>query len=67
VTSVSGRFERHDVEVPAGSLVVTTKQPLGRLASYLLEPESDDGLTTWNFFDAALKVGAPHPVVKSTP
>jgi hypothetical protein len=26
-------------------------QPLGRLAAYLLEPESDDGLLVWNFFD----------------
>jgi hypothetical protein len=67
VTSVEGRFERREVDVPAGSLVVRTQQPLGRLVFYLLEPESDDGLTTWNFFDSALQVGAPHPVVKSTP
>ena len=66
-TSVTGRFERRDVEVPAGSLVVTTKQPLGRLVFYLLEPESDDGLTTWNFLDEALKPGAEHPVLKSVP
>jgi hypothetical protein len=26
-------------------------QPLGRLAAYLLEPESDDGLLVWNYFD----------------
>jgi hypothetical protein len=26
-------------------------QPLGRLAAYLLEPESDDGLLVWNGFD----------------
>jgi hypothetical protein len=66
-TSITGRFERRDVEVPAGSLVVSTKQPLGRLAFYLLEPESDDGLTTWNFFDEALKAGGSHPVLKSLP
>jgi hypothetical protein len=66
-TSIEGTFERRDVDVPAGSLVVTTKQPLGRLVFYLLEPESDDGLTTWNFLDAALEVGRPHPVLKSAP
>jgi hypothetical protein len=66
-TSVEGRFERREVDVPAGSLVVRTKQPLGRLVFYLLEPESDDGLTTWNLFDSDLKVGAAHPVFKSTP
>jgi hypothetical protein len=66
-TSIEGRFERRDVAVPAGSLVVPTKQQLWRLAFYLLEPESDDGLTTWNVLDADLQVGAPHPVLKSTP
>jgi hypothetical protein len=66
-TSIEGRFERRDVEAPARSLVVRTKQPLGRLVFYLLEPESDDGLTTWNFFDSFLKVGAAHPILKSTP
>ena len=30
-TSIEGRFERRDIDVPAGSLVVSTKQPLGRL------------------------------------
>jgi hypothetical protein len=66
-TTLQGTFERRDVDLPAGSLVVRTRQPLGRLAFYLLEPESDDGLTTWNFLDEALKAGAAHPVLKSTP
>lgn len=66
-TSIEGRFEPHDIDVPAGSLVVSTKQPLGGLVFYLLEPESDDGLTTWNFLDSGLKVGGTHPVLKSTP
>jgi hypothetical protein len=65
--SLQGSFESRPMNVPAGSLSVSTKQPLGRLVFYLLEPESDDGLTTWNFFDEALKVGAAHPVLKSTP
>ena len=38
--------------VPAGTLVVKTAQPLGTLAVVLLEPRSEDGLATWNFFDA---------------
>ena len=66
-TSIEGRFEQRDVNVPAGSLLVRTKQPLGRLVFYLLEPESDDGLTTWNFLDSSLKAGGLHPVLKSTP
>jgi hypothetical protein len=55
-----------EIDVPAGSLIVPTNQPLGRLAFYLLEPESDDGLTTWNFLDQALQSGR-HPVLKSLP
>jgi hypothetical protein len=29
-------------------------QPLANLAAYLLEPQSNDGLMTWNFFDRYL-------------
>jgi len=66
-TSLTGRFKRREVEVPAGSLVVRTNHRLGRLVFYLLEPESDDGLTTWNFLDAALRAGGTHPILKSLP
>jgi Zinc carboxypeptidase len=64
-TSVTGRFERRDVDVAPGSLVVRTNQPLGRLAFYLLEPESNDGLTTWNVLDSGLAAGGTHPILKS--
>lgn len=37
---------------------------LGVLAAYLLEPESDDGLLDWNFFDAALAPGRTYPVLR---
>jgi hypothetical protein len=66
-TSVTGRFERRQVELPARSIAVRTGQPLGRLVFHLLEPESDDGLTTWNVLDAALKESSVHPVLKSAP
>lgn len=32
-------------------------QPLARLAFQLLDPEADDGLLVWNFWDAALEGG----------
>jgi hypothetical protein len=64
-TSVTGRLERTTVEMPAGSIVVRTNQPLGRLVFYLLEPESNDGLTTWNVLDQGLAAGGPHPILKS--
>ena len=33
--------------IAAGTKVVSTSQPLGRLAGFLLEPQAEDGLTTW--------------------
>jgi dipeptidyl aminopeptidase/acylaminoacyl peptidase len=48
--------------VPAGTLMVETAQPLGSLAVGLLEPRSEDGLATWNFFDPDLKEDADFPV-----
>jgi hypothetical protein len=41
---------------------VSTNQRLGTLAAFLLEPASEDSYFTWNFFDAALQVGANAPV-----
>jgi murein tripeptide amidase MpaA len=49
--TVKGDYAIETREFPAGSWVVRMAQPLGRLAAYLLEPESDDGLLVWNFFD----------------
>src|SRR5688500_3881804 len=62
--SVTGRFERRDVELPARPMRVSADQPLGRLVVYLLEPESDDSLATWTLLDVALAPGAVHPVMK---
>jgi hypothetical protein len=50
--------------VPKGTLVVKTAQPLGTLAAYLLEPQSEDGLTKWNFFDKELAAGKEFPVLR---
>lgn len=59
---VEGRWRPVERVASAGSFLVSTAQPLGTLAVYLLEPQSDDGLTTWNFFDSWLQPGADHPV-----
>ncbi len=42
-------------EIPLGTLIVPADQRLGRLAATLLEPLSEDGLSTWNFFEAQTK------------
>ena len=49
--TVKGEYAVEKRDFPKGTLLVRTAQPLGRLAAYLLEPESDDGLLVWNFFD----------------
>jgi dipeptidyl aminopeptidase/acylaminoacyl peptidase len=70
------RFEGHHLEVlrvtprqesrriPAGSWMVRPSGPLANLAVCLLEPRSEDGLATWNYFDQQLKPGADYPVVR---
>jgi dipeptidyl aminopeptidase/acylaminoacyl peptidase len=59
---VTPRQEARRVE--AGTLVVRTAQPLGDLVVYLLEPQSADGLATWNFFDIVLAVGKDFPMLR---
>ena len=61
---LKGQYTIEKTTIPAGSTVVRLAQPLGLLAAYLLEPESDDGLTNWNFLDQWLEVGKPAPVRK---
>jgi dipeptidyl-peptidase 4 len=55
-----------EVELPAGTFIIETAQPLGALAAYLLEPETDDGFVTWNFFDAAAVEGRIFPTLRVT-
>jgi hypothetical protein len=61
-TRLKGRWERGLQRLPARTFMVSTAQPRGSLIVYLLEPESDDGLTTWNLFDQRLQNGARFPV-----
>jgi hypothetical protein len=61
---LEGRWTTESRTLPVGTFVVRTGQPLSIIVAYLLEPESDDGLTTWNVFDAALRTGQAHPVIR---
>lgn len=63
-TRLQGKWERALQTFPAGSFIVSTAQPLGTLVVYLLEPESEDGLVTWNAFDASLRKGEKFSVRK---
>lgn len=50
-----GKFISKKKKFSKGDYLVELAQPLGNLAFYLLEPESDDGFVTWNFFDKYLE------------
>ncbi len=63
--TVTGKYKKETIEFAPGSILVRTAQPLGTLAAYLLEPESDDSLTSWNFLDSYLEQGKTHPIYKA--
>jgi len=52
-------WETADAErlLQPGSVRVSTAQPLGRLVFELLDPEAEDGLFAWNFFDESIAAG----------
>lgn len=78
LTRNSREFQKHNMvrlktqdrqeqrELPKGTVIVKTTQPLARLAMWLLEPESSDGLVAWNFFDKTIQEGADYPVFTLT-
>ncbi|MBI1809075.1 MAG: M14 family metallopeptidase [Gemmatimonadetes bacterium] len=52
---LEGRWSAsRELPLEAGSFVVRTAQPLGVLATVLLDPQTDDGFLTWNVLDPAL-------------
>jgi hypothetical protein len=54
--SVSVEKETEEVEVGKGWYYIPTAQSRANLISYLLEPETDDNLITWNWTDHVLQV-----------
>jgi hypothetical protein len=74
---LAGRWRTETRTLPAGSYRVSVDQPLGVVAVYLLEPESDDGLATWSVpadaagpgratFARPLAPGTDFPVLRIT-
>jgi hypothetical protein len=50
----------------ARTYVVRAGQRYGLLAFYLLEPQSEDGLAQWSFFDDILAAHAEFPIIRIT-
>jgi hypothetical protein len=52
MATAKGDFSPATKKFKKGDYVVDLAQPLANFIFYLLEPQSDDGLVTWNFFDS---------------
>jgi dipeptidyl-peptidase-4 len=64
LVNIQAAVHKETQRLPAGTILVRTEQSLGTLAVCLLEPQSEDGLCTWNFFDDSLKEGEDFPVFR---
>ncbi len=64
--SVTGKWRDTIRTLPAGTLFIGMGTQRDLLAMLLLEPESDDGLLTWNAFDSVLARGKEAPVGRLT-
>lgn len=64
--TIEGRWDPPSAaDAAPGWYLVSTDQPLGLLAAYLLEPASEDGVATWNFLDGAVQAGGKSPILRS--
>ena len=63
--TLQGTWVASERQLPAGTLRIDMTQPLARLAFYLIEPRSDDGLVDWNILDDAIAESKLFPIVRS--
>jgi hypothetical protein len=52
--------------LPTGTYIVRAAQAYGLLAFYVLEPQSEDGLAQWSFFDDVLAAHSDFPIMRVT-
>jgi hypothetical protein len=55
MATLSGEFKSQSKKFKKGDYIIDMAQPLTNFIFYLLEPQSDDGLVNWNFFDAYIE------------
>ncbi len=64
------KMSHYEVELESDSIelgkgwLVPTDHPLGTLATYILEPHSNESLASWGFFDPMLRDGAIYPILR---
>ena len=61
---LEGRWVRTSQVLAAGTWIVPVGHSLGTLAIYMLEPESDDGLATWDLVAPRPEAGGRFPVLR---
>lgn len=59
MAQADGKFVAATRKFSKGDFKVEIAQPLANLIFYLLEPQSDDGLLTWNFLDEYIETTKP--------
>lgn len=65
--TINGKWEPADLNVPAGTLVISVDQPLGRLALMLLEPRSEDSLAAWGLMeDVLIQNPQVYPILRTS-
>jgi len=52
--TINGSMVKDTIEFQPGTYVIRSAQPLANLVSYMLEPQTNDALILWNFFDRYL-------------
>jgi hypothetical protein len=62
---VKGDWGQIPITNPKDYVLIRTAQPLGIVAFELLQPNTPDSLTAWNFFGAKFEVGETHPVLRA--
>jgi hypothetical protein len=63
--TLRGSWVAAERQLPAGTIRIDMTQPLARLAFYLIEPRSDDGLADWNLVDGLEADAKAYPIVRS--
>jgi hypothetical protein len=67
-TRVTGEWQSFSGALPTGYFVVDVAMlPNGPMSVYLLEPQSEDGLVTWNYLDRDLRSSATYPILRALP
>ncbi len=64
MTTLDVTYANQNKTFQTGDFRVSTNQPLGRLAAYILESQTIEGFVTWNYLDDQIKEGGEYPIFR---